>query len=72
MRKRKIGPTDRKHVAKIDAFIPEAEKNARRVITNDEFVNGASSGAGAVSDSYSREFHAAMDRLTVAAGLRVA
>ena len=70
MRKRKIGPTDRKHVAKIDAFIPEAEKNARRVITNDEFVNGASSGA--VSDSYSREFHAAMDRLTVAAGLRVA
>ena len=45
MKKVKIGPTDRNHIAKIDAFISEAERNSRRVITNDEFVNGASSGA---------------------------
>ena len=70
MEKVKIGPTDQKHVAKINAFIPEAEKIARRFTGNENYVNGVVSGA--VAASYTREFHRAMNRLTVAAGLRVA
>jgi len=67
MRKRKIGPTDQNHVAKINAFIPEAEKIARKAVKDSKRIN-----VGAVANLYSREFHRAMNQLTVAAGLRVA
>ena len=65
MRKRKIGPTDQNHVAKINSFIPEADKPARRVIAGDDYT-----GVGG-NPGYTREFHVAMNELTAAAGLRV-
>ena len=67
MKKIKTGPAQLRHIAKIDAFIPEAVKTARK-----RFPKGAYTARGKEADAFSKEFHREMNRLTVAAGLRVA
>ncbi len=52
---------------KINAFIPEAERIARKACPHGSFAKRSKD-----ADRYSREFHLAMNRLCIKAGLRVA
>ena len=63
MNKIKTGPAQLRHIAKIDAFIPEAMKFAKLLTGN---------GLDCDAASFTRVFYSEMNRLTITAGLRVA
>ena len=58
---------DLEHVKAIDFFIPAAVKHANREMV----AHPVSGDKEAEYDTWSRFYHAEMDRLTIGAGLRV-
>jgi len=55
------------HIAKVDAFIPQALKHAKKICSKGAYIS-----RGSDADKFSRLFHLEMNRLAIAAGLRVA
>lgn len=62
------------HEEKINSFIPEATKIANKAIknlSNKSYTVEGADGKPCTWDSFSFEFHKAMNRLTSEAGLRI-
>ena len=70
MKKKKETPVlsaHEQHIAKVDAFIPEAERYARINFHLEGFARKSDE-----AEAWSKGFMGEMNRLTIAAGLRVA